>query len=158
MKDGFLLHHRAFEHCVDNSNKFAAFLVCLIAELMPLSQARCKVWGRVPLTLAVTTAILLGKWQHPLFPPSPFCFDGERSKTGCLCQCLFRLHFTFRSGIPAFSRNAALPSRCAEPDDDWSDGCYWNCRSTHQPCTFFVFQHLRRFFNSFLLLFLFANG
>uniref|UniRef100_A0A131YWF3 SLAIN motif-containing protein 2 n=1 Tax=Rhipicephalus appendiculatus TaxID=34631 RepID=A0A131YWF3_RHIAP len=29
-----------------------------------------------------------------------------------------------RSGIPAFSRNAAMPSRFAEPDDDWSDGCY----------------------------------
>ncbi|XP_075544705.1 uncharacterized protein LOC142578910 isoform X1 [Dermacentor variabilis] len=29
-----------------------------------------------------------------------------------------------RSGIPAFSRNAAMPSRFTEPDDDWSDGCY----------------------------------
>ncbi|XP_037506527.1 proline-rich protein 36 isoform X2 [Rhipicephalus sanguineus] len=29
-----------------------------------------------------------------------------------------------RSGIPAFSRNAAMPSRFPEPDDDWSDGCY----------------------------------
>lgn len=44
------------------------------------------------------------------------------------------LHFTLRSGIPAFSRNAAMPSRFAEPDDDWSDGCYWKMPRHGQPC------------------------
>lgn len=77
MKDGFLLHHRAFEHCVDNSNIFAAFLVCLIAELMPLSQA-----------LTVTTTILLGKWRHPLFPLPPFALmERDPRQVACVNVC-----------------------------------------------------------------------
>lgn len=55
---------------------------------MPVSQARCKVWGRVPLTLTVTTTILLGKWQHPLFPLPPFTLmEREPRQVACVNVC-----------------------------------------------------------------------
>lgn len=68
----------------------------------------------------------------------------SRVKMYCY-QCCLWLHFTFRSGIPAFSRNAAMPSRFAEPDDDWSDGCYWECQCRGIPAAAAFNSHLSVF-------------
>lgn len=154
MKDGFLLHHRAFEHCVDNSNKFAAFLVCLIAELMPLSQARCKVWGRVPLTLAVTTAILLGKWQHPLFPLPPFALmEREPRRVACVNVCF---DCTSPSGLE-FLPSAGMLHCHRGVQNRMTTGVMvvTEIAGAHaSPALSLFFPHLQRFFNSFL----FENG